>query len=157
MAYFIPSEGLSNFPEPVIEHLGECTWPPAGYDGAEDDAALAQRLAELLKPACESSESDCPYQPFVIAPEDAAPEDFREDLDIVPVLAEPPEEDEPWDEFWGEAEYSARKAADELMWSKLDQVDSVAEDVDDVLVLVTYSGRSSTGAEVGVLAFRTET
>jgi len=74
-------EALADHSPFVAEALGASTWPPEGYDGAEQDAELAMQISALLANAKESSDIDCPYFAFVLHPDGELQGDEHDHID----------------------------------------------------------------------------
>jgi hypothetical protein len=116
--FFMPPEAVKRLKQQapdVLKEMEPPSWPPRGYPGAEQDAALAEKLGQLLAECVESSSEDHPYLPFVRAPEaegDADDEAAQGDEDR--------EEDEDDEEIHG------TPRLDKRIQSGLDEVDALS-------------------------------
>jgi hypothetical protein len=171
--YFLEPEALvhlkTHAPD-AYKELDARLWPPTGWKGADKDAAMALKLAELLEGAVESSDIDCSFFAFVLGPGegDEPDEDDDDDSEDEVFLAMIDEDERErcveehgektwWREYWQAEEYKARTKAGAFMSKSLKGVWRDEMSLGPVSSLVFYQGRSKTGATVGVLVTRTDT
>jgi hypothetical protein len=114
--FFMPPDAVKRLKQQapdVLKEMETPSWPPRGYPGAEEDAALAAQLGQLLADCVESSAEDHPYLAFVRAPQmdGDADEDDDEDED---------DEDDDGEELRG------TPRLDKRIQSGLDEVDALS-------------------------------